>query len=171
VRRVLFAATLLLLTCLVASSNREVLAADPPPDSVAAKITREHKLKAVISVDSTDGSGMMLREILDEIKSSVRDAKIDGKKVGTIRIQPDPKAGITLTTRIKFKVTKEPLDVVLDKMFDASGRPWGYYVNVSKKKDDQEDGALIIVNDPTCRGYPPGDPRNKKSTDKKDEKK
>jgi hypothetical protein len=167
VHRILFASTLLPLTCLIAPSSREILAADPPPDSVAAKITREHKLKAVISVDSTDGSGMMLREILDEIKSSVRDAKVDGKKVGTIRIQPDPKSGITLTTRIKFKSNKEPLEVVLDKMFEASGRPWGYYVNVSTDKTDQNDGALIIVNDPTCRGYPPGDPRNKKSTDKK----
>jgi hypothetical protein len=171
VHRIFFGSVLLVLTCLMASSYLDLQAADPTPDSIAAKITRERKLKAKISVDSTEGSGMMLREILDEIKSSVRDAKVDGAKVGTVRIQPDPKAGITLTTRIKFKSTNEPLEVVLDKMFEASGRPWGYYVNVSKKKDDQEDGAVIITNDATCRGYPPGDPRNKKSVEKDESKK
>ena len=30
------------------------------------------------------------------------------------------------------------------------------------------DGAIIIVADPTCRGYPPGDPRNKKADAKND---
>ncbi len=164
-RRMIVGSTLLAV-CLIAS----IQAADAPPDTVAAKITRETKLKAKISVDSTEGSGMMLREILAEITASVRDAKVNGKKVGAVRIKPDPKAGITLTTRIKFKSTDEALDVVLDKMFEASGRPWGYYVNVSTKKDDQDDGAIIIVNDATCRGYPPGDARNKKSGDKKDKK-
>jgi hypothetical protein len=171
VRRVVFGATLLLLTYLLASTGVDVQAADPPPDSPAAKLTRETKLKAVISVDSTDGTGMMLREILDEITSSVRDAKLDGKKVGTIRIKPDPKSGITLTTRIKFKSTKEPVDVVLDKMFEASGRPWGYYVMSSTTKGDQDDGAIIIVNEPECRGYPKGDPRNKKGAAKPDDPK
>ena len=108
----LFAGSSLLL---LAVTGLVLEAADPPaPDSPAAKLTRETKLKALISVDSTDGSGMMLREIIDEITSSVRDAKVDGKKVGTIRIKPDPKAGITLTTRIKFKSSKEPVDVVLE---------------------------------------------------------
>lgn len=148
--------------CLISLSSIDLQAADGPPDSIAAKITREKKLKAKITIDSTDGTGMMLREIIDEIIPSVRDTKIDGVKVGAPRIKPDPKAGITLTTRIKFKSVNEPLEVVLDKMFEASGRPWGYYVNVSAKKDDQEDGAIIIVADPTCRGYPPGDSRNKK---------
>jgi len=175
--RLFLGSTLLLLTCLLASTSVDLKAADPPPaDSPAAKLTRETKLKAVISVDSTDGSGMMLREIIDEITSSVSDAKVDGKKVGKIRIKPDPKSGITLTTRIKFKSTKEPLDVVLDKMFAASGRPWGYYVMSTKDKTSQDDGAIIIVNEPECRGYPPGDPRNKKAgaeepkKDKKDKK-
>jgi hypothetical protein len=156
---------------LLASPGIDILAADPPPDTLAAKLTREKKLKAKISVDSSEGGGMMLREIIDEIKSEVKSAKVGGAKVGTIRIQYDPKAGITLTTRIKFKADKEPLEDVLSKMLDASGRPWGYYVFVSNKKDDQEDGSLIITNDPTCRGYPPGDARNKKTTEKKDDKK
>jgi hypothetical protein len=143
----------------------DLWAADPPADTLAAKMTREKKLKAKISVDSSEGSGMMLREIIEEIKGEIKSAK-----VGTIRIRPDEKAGITLTTRIKFKADKEPLENVLDKMFKASGRPWGYYVMVSTKKDDQDDGAIIIVADETCRGYPPGDPRNKKG-DKKEEPK
>ena len=170
-RRLLFGAILLVSTWFVTTSSIDLSAADGPPDSIAAKLTREKKLKAKISVDSTDGTGMMLREIIDEIVPSVRDAKIDGVKVGAPRIRPDPKAGITLTTRIKFKSVNEPLEVVLDKMFEASGRPWGYYVNVSIKKDDQEDGAIIIVADPTCRGYPPGDSRNKKPEVKKEEPK
>ena len=39
----------------------------------------------------------------------------------------------------------------------------------SATKDDQDDGAMIIVDDPLCRGYPPGDPRNKKAADAKNE--
>lgn len=165
-RRIFVGSVMMASAILLAATGIPSFAADPPPDSPGAKITREKKLKAKISVDSSDGGGMMLREIIGEIEGEVRSAK-----VGTIRIKPDPKAGITLTTRIKFKATKEPVEDVLAKMFDASGRPWGYYVNVSTKKDDQEDGAIIIVADATCRGYPPGDARNKKADAKKDEPK
>jgi len=149
---------LFIALCLVAMLSLDAFAADPLPDTIGAKTTREKKLKARVSIDSTEQGGMPLREILSELKSEVQ-----GAKAGTIRFDLDPKAGITLTTRIKFKADKEPLDVVLDRMFEASGRPWGYYVNVSTKKDDQTDGAIIIVADPTCRGYPTGDPRNKKA--------
>lgn len=165
-RRILVGSILMVSALVITTTGIETYAADPVPDSPGAKVTREKKLKAKISVDSSGGSGMMLREIIDEIVGEVRSAK-----QGTIRIKPDPKAGITLTTRIKFKADKEPLEDVLAKMFDASGRPWGYYVNVSSKKDDQDDGAIIIVADPTCRGFPPGDPRNKKTESKKDEPK
>jgi hypothetical protein len=163
VRRIVIGSIVMVSAILLATEGVQINAADPPPDSPGAKITREKKLKAMISVDSSDGGGMMLREIIAEIEGEVRSAK-----VGTIRIKPDPKAGITLTTRIKFKSNKESVEEVLAKMFDNSGRPWGYYVNVSTKKDDQEDGAIIIVADATCRGYPPGDPRNKKADAKKD---
>lgn len=148
----------LMLTYLIAAPGFDLRAADPPADSLAAKMTREKKLKAKISVDSSSGSGMMIREIIEEIKGEIKSAK-----VGTIRIKPDPVAGITLTSRSKFEAKNEPLEDVLVKMFKGADKPWGYYVFVSKKKDDQDDGAIIITNDPTCRGYPPGDPRNKKS--------
>jgi hypothetical protein len=134
-------------------------AADPAPASLAAKLTREKKLAAKISVDCEN---MMLREIIEELQGALKDAK-----QGTLRIKPDLKAGITLTTRMTIKAENKPLEEVLDRLFTDSGRPWGYYVNVSIKKDDQDDGALIIVADPTCRGFPPGDPRNKKADDKK----
>jgi hypothetical protein len=163
VRRFLTGSAFLALAWLTAASGLDSRAADPVPDSPGAKVTREKKLKAKISVDSSSGSGMSLREIIEEIVGEVR-----GAKAGTLRIKPDPKAGITLTTRIKFKSDKETVEEVLDKMFKASGRPWGYYVNVSAKKDDQDDGAIIIVADENCRGYPPGDPRNKKSGDAKE---
>lgn len=164
--RIAVGSILLVATFFIITDGIDLRAADPMPDSPGAKVTREKKLKAKISVDSSSGSGLMLREIIEEIVGEVRSAK-----AGTIRIKPDPKAGITLTTRIKFKSDKEPLEDVLAKMFDASGRPWGYYVNVSTKKDDQDDGAIIIVADATCRGYPPGDPRNKKAEPKKEEPK
>ncbi len=162
-RRIVIGSFIMASAIVIAIAGVKTNAADPIPDSPGAKVTREKKLKAKISVDSSSGSGMMLREIIEEIVGEVR-----GAKAGTVRIKPDPKAGITLTTRIKFKAANEPLEVVLDKMFNESGRPWGYYVNVSSKKDDQDDGAIIIVADATCRGYPPGDPRNKKSDSKKD---
>ena len=162
-RRIVSGSILMVSAIVLAIAGIDINAADPVPDSAGAKVTREKKLKAKISVDSSEGGGMMLREIIDEIVGEVRSAK-----AGTIRIKPDPKAGITLTTRIKFKAKNEPLEDVLAKLFDASGRPWGYYVNVSTKKDDQDDGAIIIVADATCRGYPPGDPRNKKAEPKKE---
>lgn len=165
-RRIVLGSFFMVAVVVIATAGIETFAADPVPDSPGAKTTREKKLKAKISVDSSGGGGMMLREIIDEIVGEVRSAK-----AGTIRIKPDPKAGITLTTRIKFKSDKEPLEDVLAKLFDASGRPWGYYVYVSSKKDDQDDGAIIIVADATCRGYPPGDPRNKKADTKKEEPK
>jgi hypothetical protein len=166
VRRIIVGSIVMVSAMVIAVTSIETNAADPPSDSPGARVTREKKLKTKISVDSSSGSGMMLREIIDEIVGEVR-----GAKGGTIRIKPDPKAGITLTTRIKFKSDKETVEEVLARMFDASGRPWGYYVNVSTKKDDQDDGAIIIVADPMCRGYPPGDSRNKKTETKKDEPK
>jgi hypothetical protein len=166
VRRIYMDFWLFSTGCLLAVPSLDAWAADPIPDTLGAKTTREKKLKAKVSIDSTEDSGMMLREILDELKREVQNAK-----AGMIRFTPDPKSGITLTTRIKFKADKEPLEVVLDRMFEASGRPWGYYVNVSTKKDDQADGAIIIVADATCRGYPPGDPRNKKADAKKEDAK
>ena len=146
------------------SSGLDLLAADAVPDSAGAKITREKKLKAKISVECEN---LMLKEIIPELQGALKDAK-----QGMIRIKPDPKAGITLTTRMTIKAKDMTLEEVLDKLFADSGRPWGYYVNISTKKDDQDDGALIIVADATCRGYPPGDPRNKKADvpPKKDKK-
>src|SRR5580704_12096525 len=108
VRRILIAFGLLIALCLLAMPGFEAWAADPIPDTIGAKTTREKKLKAKVSIDSTEASGMMLREILSELK-----AEVQGAKAGTIRFDPDPKAGITLTTRIKFKADKEPLEVVL----------------------------------------------------------
>jgi hypothetical protein len=165
VRRIVFGSILVLCTCLIVTTGLDSQAADPPPDSPGAKITREKKLKAKISVDC---EMQMLKDIIPELQGGLKDAK-----QGTIRIKPDPKAGITLTTRMTIKAKNVPFEDVLDKLFTDCGRPWGYYVYVSVKKDDQDDGALIIVSDPTCRGYPPGDPRNKKgdaTPPKKDKK-
>ena len=158
-RRIVFGAVALMSAMLLAATTFESQAADPPPDSVAAKLTREKKLKAKISVDCEN---MMLKEIIPELQGALKDAK-----AGTIRIRPDPKAGITLTTRMSIKAKNETFEEVMDKLLTNSGRPWGYYVNVSSKKDDQDDGALIITNDASCRGYPPGDPRNKKKDEPK----
>ena len=132
-------------------------------ESPGSKITREKKLKAKISVDCDN---MMLREIIAELQGGLKDAK-----AGTIRIKPDPKAGITLTTRMSIKAKNEPFEKVLDRLLENSGRPWGYYVFVSPKKDDQDDGAIIITNDATCRGFPPGDPRNQKAKEEPKKKK
>lgn len=164
-RRIVFGSILFSLTCLIAFCGLDIQAADAPPDSVAAKLTREKKLKATISVDCEN---QMLKDIIPELQGALKDAK-----QGTIRIKPDPKAGITLTTRMTIKAKKVTFEEALDTLFTNSGRPWGYYVFVATKKDDQDDGALIIVSDPTCRGYPPGDARNPKSKDepKKEEKK
>ena len=73
VRRILFGSLQFVCRiCLIVDSGFRQPGGRPPADTIAAKITREKKLKAKISVDSSEGSGMMLREILDEIKSSAR---------------------------------------------------------------------------------------------------
>ncbi len=148
-RRIAFGSLLAISACLLTFSGFNSQAADAVADSPGAKATREKKLKAKISVDCEN---LMLKEIIPELQGGLKDAK-----QGAIRIKPDPKSGITLTTRMTIKAKNVPFEDVLDKMFADSGRPWGYYVNVSIKKDDQDDGAIIIVADPTCRGYPPGD--------------
>jgi hypothetical protein len=135
--------------CLLAGFSVDSLAADIS-DSPGAKITREKKLKAKITVDCDNE---MLRDIIAELQGGLRDVK-----AGTVRIKPDPKSGITLTTRMTIKAKNAPFDEVLDKLFSDCGRPWGYYVYVSTKKDDQDDGAIINVADPTCRGYPSATP-------------
>jgi hypothetical protein len=164
VRRLVFAPVLLVCACLLVTWGADSQAADPTPDSPGAKITREKKLKAKVTLDCDN---MMLKDLIDEIRGALKDAK-----AGTIRIKWDPKA-VTGTTRMTIKCKNMPLEDALDKMLTDSGRPWGYYVMVTAKKDDQDDGAIFILADATCRGYMPGDPRNKKgdATDKKDPKK
>jgi len=161
VKQIVFGSMLVLCACQL-SFNGGLQAADPPADSVAAKLTREKKLKAKVTLDCEN---LMLRELISEIQGALKDAK-----AGTLRISWDPKA-VTSTTRLTIKCKDMPLEDALDKMFKDSGRPWGYYVVVATKKDDQNDGALFIVADETCRGYPPGDPRNKKTEAKKEEPK
>ncbi|MCE9531570.1 MAG: hypothetical protein K8T89_10680 [Planctomycetes bacterium] len=155
-RRIVFGTILFVSACLIAGSGMSSWAADPTPDSVAAKLTRDKKMKAKIDLDCDN---MMLRELIEELKGGLKDAK-----VGTVRISIDPKSkgSITLTTRMSIKCKKMTFEDALDKMLTDSGRPWGYYINVSAKKDDQDDGAIFIVADATCRGYPPGDARNPK---------
>lgn len=162
-RRIFIGCSLFLITSLILSTDCQTRAADPVQDSVAAKLTREKKLKVKVTLDCPN---MFMSDILDEMKGAVKDAKL-----GTLRVKWDPMGVSAKTTRMTLKCKDMPLDEALDKMLTDSGRPWGYHVIVSTKKDDQDDGAIFIGTDATCRGYPPGDPRNKKTDSKKDEPK
>jgi hypothetical protein len=163
VRRILIAYTFVPLALLILGSEDAIRAAEPVPDSIAAKLTREKKLKVKVTLDCQN---MFLFDILEEMKGAVKDAKL-----GTLRFKWDTMGVSAKTTRMTIKCKDMPLEDALDKMLTDSGRPWGYHVIVSKKKDDQDDGAVFIGTDSSCRGYPPGDPRNKKSEPKKDEPK
>lgn len=164
-RRILLAAVFFLSACFLADIKPAAWAADPTPDSVAAKLTREKKMTAKVTLDCEN---MMLRDMIPELQGGLKDAK-----AGALRISIDPKSkgSITLTTRLTIKCKGMTFEDAMDKMLKDSGRAWGYYINVATKKDDQDDGALFIVADETCRGYPPGDPRNKKTEVKKEDPK
>jgi hypothetical protein len=159
VRRISIGFAIFLAAFMLGAAADSVRAADPVPDSAAAKLTREKKLKLKVTLDCEN---MFLAEIMDEMKGSVKDAKL-----GTLRFKWDPMGVSAKTTRMTIKCKDMPLEDALDKLLTDSGRPWGYYVMVSTKKDDQDDGAIFIGTDATCRGYPPGDPRNKKAPEPK----
>jgi hypothetical protein len=137
VHRLIAASALFASIVFLASSS----VAQPPADSPGAKITREKRLKAKISIEVKD---LMLREIISELKGALKDAG-----VGDVRIQTGP--GVTLTSRFSLKAKEEPFEDVLDKLLKE--REWGYYVIVGKS-GDQSDGAIMLISEP-ARGYPP----------------
>jgi hypothetical protein len=148
VRHILPFAVLLGAIVLIANSaNAE--------DETAGHRSTKEKLKQKITLELDN---VMLREIIDELRGAV--------KGGTaMRIKPDPKDGITLTSRFTIKAKDETLESVLDKLLKEKN--WGYYIQ-NGPAGSQDDGAIVLVAKP-WRGSPNDDTKTKKDDPKKKE--
>ena len=135
-----------------------IRAADP--ESARVKTIREkvlpHKLK--LDIDKK-----MLRPIItDDLPAAIKEA------TGvTVKIQPAPGQGVTLTSSFELKGEMTVADA-LDKL--CADKSWGWYVHVGKA-GDQKDGEILLTTNSKEHGYKEGTGPGGKATAKKDEPK
>jgi hypothetical protein len=137
------------------------LAADPA-ESPRVKATRDKMLPAKLKLDIDK---KMLRAIItDDLPAAVKEATML-----TLRIEPAPGSGVTLTSSFELK-GEMTLEEALTKL--CEDKSWGWYVNVAKP-GDQKDGAIFLTTNPKERGYKEGTGAAAKSKEvaKKDEPK
>lgn len=141
-------------------SQVPTLAADTP-DSPRVKATREKMLPAKLKLDIDK---KMLRAIItDDLPTAVKEATML-----TLRIEPAPGAGVTLTSSFELK-GEMTLEQALNKL--CEDKAWGWYVNVAKP-GDQKDGAIFLTTNSKERGYKEGTgPGAGKEVAKRDEPK
>jgi hypothetical protein len=142
----LFAALALAVAVAVLALPSQVpsLAADPA-ESPRVKATREKMLPAKLKLDIDK---KMLRAIItDDLPAAVKEATML-----TLRIEPAPGAGVTLTSSFELK-GEMTLEEALNKL--CEDKSWGWYVNVGKP-GDQKDGAIFLTTNPKERGYKEG---------------
>jgi hypothetical protein len=120
------------------------LAADHP-ESPRVKATREKMLPSKLKLDIDK---KMLRAIItDDLPAAVKEATML-----TLRIEPAPGSGVTLTSSFELK-GEMTLEEALNKL--CEDKSWGWYVNVGKP-GDQKDGAIFLTTNPKERGYKEG---------------
>jgi hypothetical protein len=141
-------------------SQAPTLAADHP-ESPRVKATREKMLPAKLKLDIDK---KMLRAIItDDLPAAVKEATML-----TLRIEPAPGSGVTLTSSFELK-GEMTLEQALNKL--CEDKSWGWYVNVGKP-GDQKDGAIFLTTNSKERGYKEGTgPAAGKEVAKKDEAK
>jgi hypothetical protein len=142
----------------VLSTLAPTLAADKESARVTA--TREKMLPAKLKLDIDK---KMLRAIItDDLPAAVKEA------TGlTLKIEPAPGQGVTLTSSFELK-GEMTLAEALDKL--CSDKSWGWYVNVGKV-GDQKDGAIFLTTNAKEHGYKEGTGPGGKEVAKKDEPK
>lgn len=131
------------------------------PETARVKATREKMLPAKLKLDIDK---KMLRAI---ITSDLPDAVKDATGL-TVKIEPAPGSGVTLTSSFELK-GEMTLAEALDKL--CSDKSWGWYVNIAKP-GDQKEGAIFLTTNPKEHGYKEGTgPATGKEVAKKEEPK
>jgi len=85
----------------------------------------------------------------------------------TLKIEPAPGQGVTLTSSFELKGEMTTTEA-LDKL--CSDKSWGWYVNVAKP-GDQKDGEILLTTNSKEHGYKEGTGPGAKDVAKKDEPK
>jgi Tetratricopeptide repeat len=129
-------------------------------ESARVTAAREKMLPAKLKLDIDK---KMLRAIInDDLPAAVKEA------TGlTLKIEPAPGQGVTLTSSFELK-GEMTLAEALDKL--CSDKSWGWYVNVGKV-GDQKDGAIFLTTNPKEHGYKEGTGPGGKEVAKKEEPK
>ena len=122
----------------------ESQAADPP-ESARVKTIREKVLPAKVKLDVDK---KMLRAIIgDDLPAAIKEA------TGvTVKIEPAPGQGVTLTSSFELKGEMTVAEA-LDKL--CADKSWGWHVNVGKP-GDQKDGAIFLTTNGKEHGYKEG---------------
>jgi antitoxin component of RelBE/YafQ-DinJ toxin-antitoxin module len=160
VTRLLFGLALAAATVILAFMG---LAPSQAADTETARVkaTREKMLPAKLKLDIDK---KMLRAI---ITSDLPDAVKEATNL-TIKIEPAPGSGVTLTSSFELK-GEMTLAEALDKL--CADKSWGWYVNIAKP-GDQKEGAIFLTTNPKEHGYKEGTgPATGKEVAKKDEPK
>jgi hypothetical protein len=130
-------------------------------ETARVKATREKMLPAKLKLDVDK---KMLRAI---ITSDLPDAVKEATNL-TIKIEPAPGSGVTLTSSFELK-GEMTLAEALDKL--CADKSWGWYVNIAKP-GDQKEGAIFLTTNPKEHGYKEGTgPAAGKEVAKKDDTK
>jgi len=126
------------------------------------KATREKMVPAKLKLDIDK---KMLRAIItDDLPAAVKEATSL-----TLKIEPAPGQGVTLTSSFGPFKGEMTLEEVLNKICEE--KSWGWYVNVGPATD-QKNGAIFLTTNPKERGYKEGTgPGSGKEVAKKDEPK
>jgi hypothetical protein len=129
-------------------------------ESARVTATRDKMLPAKLKLDIDK---KMLRGIItDDLPAAVKEA------TGlTIKIEPAPGQGVTLTSSFELK-GEMTLAEALDKL--CADKSWGWFVNVGKP-GDQKDGAIFLTTNAKEHGYKEGTGPGAKETAKKDDHK
>jgi hypothetical protein len=130
------------------------------PESARVKTVREKVLTAKLKLDIDK---KMLRAILsDDLPAAIKEA------TGvTIKIEPAPGQGVTLTSSFELKGEMTTTEA-LDKL--CSDKNWGWYVHVGKP-GEQKDGEILLTTNSKEHGYKEGTGPGGKEVAKKDDPK
>jgi hypothetical protein len=150
----------LFVTAALALLARPDLPTADAQESPRVKATREKMLPAKLKLDVDK---KMLRAIIsDDLPRAIKEATML-----TLRIEPAPGAGVTLTSSFELK-GEMTLEEALNKLVEE--KSWGWYVNVGRP-GDQKDGAIFLTTNPKERGYKEGTGPKGKEMAKKDDPK
>lgn len=136
-------------------------AADPP-ENPRVKAIREKMLPAKLKLDIDK---KMLRAIItDDLPAAAKESATGL----TLKIEPAPGQGVTLTSSFGPFKGEMKLEEVLNKICEE--KSWGWYVNVAQATD-QKNGTIFLTTNPKERGYKEGTGPGAKEVAKKDDPK